>query len=111
MIKTPRRGGADRRSFCCMYLLFICMKNRTIIIASFALFTACNNAANNNGTPNDSLGNKFTDTTGRSDTAYYERLQQKTGAEDTTSSGTPRRSDTGYYERLPNKTNPPDSGQ
>jgi hypothetical protein len=88
------------------------MKRGIILMASLALFTACNNSARNSDTNlSDSLGNKYTDTTRRSDTAYYERLQHKTGVGDSTNSATPRRSDTGYYERLPNKTNPPDSGQ
>ena len=88
------------------------MKNGIILFAGMAIFAACNNnAGNNSDNFNDSLGNRHTDTTGRNDTAYYERLQQKTGTGDSTNTATPRRSDTGYYERLPNKTNPPDSGQ
>ena len=85
------------------------MKQGFILIASIAFITACNNSGSQDPDLSDSLGHKRIDTTNRSDTAYYERLQQKTGAGDTSQINNPRRSDTGYYERLPNKTNPPDS--
>ena len=85
------------------------MKHGIILIAGIAFITACNNSGGNDPDLSDSLGNKRTDTTSRSDTAYYERLQQKTGAGDTSQLNNTRRKDTAYYERLPNKTNPPDS--
>lgn len=76
---------------------------------SIMLFAACKNkTGNTNVDLSDSLGNRVTDTTRRNDTAYYERLQQKTGAQDTNAASR-RRNDTASYERLPNKSNPKDS--
>ena len=87
------------------------MKHGIILIASIALIAACNNSGSKDPDLSDSLGNKRTDTTRRGDTAYYERLQQKTGAGDTSQINNTRRNDTAYYERLPNKTNPPDTSR
>lgn len=84
-----------------------------IFIAGIMLVCACNNNSADTYDLTDSLGRKTTDTTTlRNDTAYYERMNQKTGVPDTGSNiATPKRNDTAYYERLPNKTNPPDSGK
>ena len=79
------------------------------LIIGLITFIACNNSGGNNNLA-DSLGNRVTDTA-RHDTAYYERLHQKTAPSDTTSSTANPRKDTAYYERLPNKTNPPDSSR
>jgi hypothetical protein len=81
-----------------------------ILIISLAFIIACNN--NNGGINNmaDSLGNRVTDSA-RGDTAYYERLHQKTSPSDTTSATANPSKDTAYYERLPNKINPPDSSR
>lgn len=88
------------------------MKNGIIFTAVVAILTACSNSGSKDPGLSDSLGNKYTDTSGRSDTAYYERMLQKTNAGDTTSNtNTPRKNDTAYYERLPNKSNPPDSSR
>ena len=84
------------------------MKHGILIMAGMALMCACNNNSTETYDLSDSLGNKASDTMQRSDTAYYERLNQKTGVLDTNSSiAKPKRNDTAYYERLPNK--PPDS--
>ena len=83
------------------------MKHGFITLSAIIFLAACNNNSAGTNDLSDSLGNKTTDTTGRGDTAYYERMIQKTGPGDTTSSNTRRRSDTAHYERLPNK--PPDS--
>lgn len=81
-------------------------------MAGIALLCACSNNSTNTYDLHDSLGNKTTDTMRRTDTGYYERMNQKTGVPDTGSRiNRPKRSDTAYYERLPNKTNPPDSGK
>jgi hypothetical protein len=91
-------------------IIIICsMKHGIILIASIMFIAACNSSGSADPDLSDSLGNKRTDTTSRSDTGYYERLQQKTSAGDTSQINNPRRNDTGYYERLPNKSNPPDS--
>jgi hypothetical protein len=100
-----KKGAAFAASIYYVY----CMKNGIILIASITFITACNSSGSTDPDLSDSLGNKRTDTTSRSDTGYYERLQQKTSAGDTSQINNPRRNDTGYYERLPNKSNPPDS--
>ena len=80
------------------------MKHGIFIMAGIMLLAACNNNSTDTYDLSDSLGNKTIDTATRNDTAYYERMNQKTGASDTTSSiTTTRRNDTAYYERLPNK--------
>jgi len=81
-------------------------------MAGMALLCACNNNSAKTYDLNDSLGNKTTDTMHGNDTAYYERMNQKTGVQDTAAQTTTRRkNDTANYERMPNKPNPPDSGK
>ncbi|HEY0679319.1 MAG TPA: hypothetical protein VGD17_13605 [Chitinophagaceae bacterium] len=85
-----------------------CLMILTVIFAS-VIFSSCgNNNSGNKYLPLDSLGNKVTDSNHRGDTMYYERLQQKTRLEDT-SSRNPGRSDTVNYERQPQRSNPRDS--
>jgi hypothetical protein len=82
-----------------------------IFILGMSLMIACKGKQNttDNYDLTDSLGNKMTDTTGRGDTAYYERMQQKTGYDTASGNTSGHRHDTAYYERMPNKSNPPDS--
>jgi hypothetical protein len=87
------------------------MKPGYFLIVSLLAFAACRDKASDNKyNASDSLGAKAIDTVGRHDTMYYERLQQKTGAGDSSSISMPRK-DTAYYERLPQKTNPPDTSR
>jgi hypothetical protein len=98
--------------FAAIFLIIIDMKHGIFIMAGITLLSACNNNSTGTYDLSDSLGNKTIDTATSNDTAYYERMNQKTGASDTTlPTKTPRRNDTAYYERLPNKLNPPDSGR
>ena len=55
------------------------MKHGFITLSAIIFLAACNNNSAGNNDLSDSLGNKTTDTTGRGDTAYYERMIQKTG--------------------------------
>ena len=78
---------------------------RPLHILSIALvFIACNQSGKGY-ISEDSLGVKRVDTTRRNDTMNYERMLHKTGPADSLSpTAAPPRGDTAYYERLPQKS-------
>lgn len=71
---------------------------KKLLLISLPILFACNSERQPE-TPVDSLGVRMTDTTGRNDTMYYERMQHKTGIADS-SHDRPSRRDTAYYERM-----------
>jgi hypothetical protein len=90
----------------CHYLILEYMRPLCILLMAL-IFTACNNPGKGY-ISEDSLGVKRTDSSSRGDTMNYERMQQKTGAADSISSGSQRR-DTGTYDRLPQQSRQRDS--
>ena len=79
------------------------MKTGLLLMTILALSAACNETGNRNPI-SDSLGNKITDTSGRSDTMNYERMQTRSGNPDSATGPASRKNDTAYYERMPQKS-------